>query len=364
MTRTECYLALNSVRKVGPVRVRNLLQAFGSIENIFDATSRELSRVDGIGNETADSIVNWEENFDLAGELKKLEELKAKVITREDADYPPRLLEIYDPPSALYYIGDIEALKRKSLAIVGSRHTTSYGFETARKLAYQCAYAGFTIVSGLARGIDTAAHQGALAAKGRTAAVYGCSLDFIFPQENRALTEKIVESGGALASEFRFGTSPDKYTFPMRNRIISGLSEGVLVAEAGVQSGAMITARMAAEQGRQVFAVPGRIDNPHAKGCHSLLKEGARLVEDIEDILGEFELLFPKSEIESERKLPQDLTAEEASVLRAIENDDTHLDVIIRHCGLPSAVVSVSLLNLELKRLVKQLPGKFFVKTY
>ncbi|MFZ5805871.1 MAG: DNA-processing protein DprA [Verrucomicrobiota bacterium] len=363
MTRTECYLALNSVHGIGPVRVRKLLEAFETVENIFQADPVALARVDGIGKELAQSLCEWEKHWDLAAEWAKIKELGLGVIDRDDPKYPHRLREIYDPPMVLYYKGDLEVIQKRCLAIVGSRHTTSYGFETARKLSYQSAYAGLTIVSGLARGIDTAAHQGALAAKGRTAAIYGCSLDMVFPQENRPLTEKIVESGGALISEFCLGTTPDKYTFPMRNRIISGLSDGVLVVEAGQQSGAIITARLALDQGRQVFAVPGRVDNPHARGCHSLLKEGARLVEDVDDIFNEFELLFPKKEIEGERKLPTDLSPEELAIFNVLENDDIHIDAIIRKCGLPSAVVSSSLLRLELKRLVRQLPGKFFIKT-
>lgn len=362
LTRTEGYMALNSVRSMGPVRVRKLLSAFGSVENILSQTAQTLTTVEGISHKIAEGVINWAKNWDLENEWKKLEKLGAKVIDCEDPYYPNLLKEIYDPPLVLYYMGDLEALKKKSLAIIGSRHATPYGFETARKLSYQAAYGGLAVTSGLARGIDTAAHQGALAAKGCTIAVLGSSLDAIYPEENRVLAEKIAESGGIVLSEFSLGTAPERYTFPMRNRVVSGLSEGVLVVEAGLESGALITARMAVEQGRQVFAVPGRVDNPHAKGCHKLLKEGARLVENIEDIFEEFGYLIPSRSIIPENRIPKDLTKEEITVLQSLTNEEVHIDVIIRKSGLQPAQVSSTLIRLELKKLVRQLPGKCFIK--
>ena len=364
MTRTELYVVLNSLRLIGPVRVRRLLDAFGTVEEIFLRNRSTLASVEGVGPAAADSIKNWEKNFDLAAELQKCRELGIALMDREDPAYPPQLLEIYDPPLVLYYKGDMEAARRRGVAIVGSRHTSHYGLEIAKKLSYQIAYAGLTVNSGLARGIDTAAHQGALAAKGRTVAVLGCSLDLVYPPENRALAEALVEKGGALLSEFPLGTAPDKQTFPMRNRVVSGMSGGVLVIEAGESSGALITARMALDQGRQVFAVPGRIDNPQAKGCHRLIKDGAKLVEGVEDVLAEFEFLFPKSELEEPRKAwPEDLSGEEKQILGAMESMEVHVDELIRKCGLPSSVVSSTLLRLEMRKLVRQLPGKLFIKT-
>ena len=364
MTRTEYYLVLNSLRLIGPVRVRRLLEAFGSVEAVFSKNRNSLASVEGIGAAAAESIKNWENTFDLAGELQRMAELGIQVIDREDPLYPPQLLEIYDPPLVLYYKGDMEAARRRGVGIVGSRHTSHYGLETAKKLSYQIAYAGLTVNSGLARGIDTAAHQGALAAKGRTVAVLGCSLDSIYPPENRVLAEAMVENGGLLLSEFSLGTPPDKQTFPMRNRVVSGLSGGILVVEAGESSGALITARMALDQGRQVFAVPGRIDNPQAKGCHRLIKEGAKLVESVEDVLAEFEFLFPKNQMQEPRKAwPEDLSAEEKQILEALDMMEVHVDELIRKCGLPSAVVSSTLLRLEMRKLVRQLPGKCFIKT-
>jgi len=235
--------------------------------------------------------------------------------------------------------------------------------ETAKKLSYQIAYAGVPVLSGLARGIDTAAHLGALAAKGVTWAVLGCGLDQMYPPENDALAAKIIESGGCLISELPLGTSPDKRTFPMRNRIVSGLSFGVLVIEAGRQSGALITARQALEQGRQVFAVPGRIDNPLAQGCHQLIKDGAKLVEGVEDILTELEFLIPKESVVTPRALPANLSGDEEKVYAAIELDETPIDLITQATGLPSGTVSSTLLRLEMRKLVRQLRGKVFVRT-
>jgi DNA processing protein len=246
--------------------------------------------------------------------------------------------------------------------VVGSRETSHYGLETAKKLGYQIAYSGVPVISGLARGIDTAAHLGALAAKGVTWAALGCGLDKMYPPENDALAAKIVESGGCLISELPLGTAPDKRTFPMRNRIVAGLSFGVLVIEAGRQSGALITARQALEQGRQVFAVPGRIDNPLAQGCHQLIKDGAKLVEGVEDILGELEFFQFREDQPKPRPLPVNLSADEEKVYAAIERDETPIDLITQTTGLPSGTVSSTLLRLEMKKLVRQLPGKVFVR--
>ncbi len=363
MTRTECYLVMNSLRLIGPIRVRKLREALGSVEAVFSERGSTLARIEGIGQAAADSLSAWEKTFDLQKELDQIRELNLQVVDCEDEAYPEQLKEIYDPPLVLYYRGDLEAARKRSIAVVGSRNTTYYGLETAKKLSYQMAYAGLTVGSGLARGIDTAAHQGALAAKGRTLAVIGSSMDLVYPPENRALAEMIAEKGGVVMSEFCLGTPPDKQTFPMRNRIVSGLSRGVLVVEAGEKSGALITARMALDQGRQVFAIPGRINDASSKGCHRLIKEGAKLVEGVEDILQEFEFLFPTLENEPRQAWPDDLSEEELQLLNVLELNEIHLDEIIRKCGLPSAKVSSTLLRLEMRKLIRQLPGKYFVKT-
>lgn len=356
-------MALNSIRLIGPVRVRKLRESLGSVEAIFAADPQVLARVDGVGEQAARSIAQWSAQWSLSRELDEIGRLGLRVVDVEDPDYPAALKEIYDPPLVLYVRGDLTAACRRGVAIVGSRHTTRYGEETTKKVAYQIAYAGLSVNSGLARGIDTFAHQGALAAKGRTSAVLGCSLDHIYPPENRTLADMIADQGGVLLSEFPLGTTPDRQTFPMRNRIVSGLSRGLLVVEAGEASGALITARMALDQGRSVFAIPGRIDSPQSRGCHRLIKEGAQLVESVEDILNEFELLLPVAPEEKKRPWPEDLSMEETKILESMELDEIQLDALIQKSGLPSGVVTSTLLRLEMRKLVRQLPGKLFVKT-
>jgi DNA processing protein len=333
------------------------------LDRALVAREADLRSVEGIGPELASTLRSWESSTDAAKERARVEKLGLVVLTPADTGYPAALREIYDPPLALYIKGKIPETWPRGVAVVGSRETSHYGLENAKKLGYQIAYAGVPVISGLARGIDTAAHLGALAAKGVTWAVLGCGLDKMYPPENDALAGKIVEAGGCLLSELPLGTSPDKRTFPMRNRIVSGLSFGVLVIEAGRQSGALITARQALEQGRQVFAVPGRIDNPQAQGCHQLIKDGAKLVEGVEDILQELEFLIPRESVATPRPLPANLTGEEEQVYAAIELDETPIDAITQRTGLPSGTVSSTLLRLEMKRLVRQLPGKVFVRT-
>ena len=282
-----------SLDGIGPVRAKRLRERFGSLDKALVARGADLRTVEGIGTRLVEKLVSWNE-IDVEKERKWADELGLQIITPADAAYPASLREIYDPPLVLYIKGKMPETWPRGVAVVGSRETSHYGLETAKKLGYQLAYAGVPVISGLARGIDTAAHLGALAAKGTTWAMLGCGLDKMYPPENDTLAAKIVESGGCLISELPLGTAPDKRTFPMRNRIVSGLSFGVLVIEAGRQSGALITARQALDQGRQVFAVPGRIDNPLAQGCHQLIKDGAKLVEGVEDILGELEFFIPR----------------------------------------------------------------------
>jgi len=363
MTESEAYFILNLLPGIGPVRARRLRERFGSLDLALTARGVDLRSVEGIGPEMVQALVSWKETTDHEKERKWAGELGLTIVTPADKAYPVSLGEIYDPPLCLYIKGKVPETWPRGVAVVGSRETSHYGLETAKKLGYQLAYAGVLVISGLARGIDTAAHLGALAAKGTTWAVLGCGLDKMYPPENDALAAKIVESGGCLISELPLGTSPDKRTFPMRNRIVSGLSFGVLVIEAGRQSGALITARQALDQGRQVFAVPGRIDNPLAQGCHQLIKDGAKLVEGVEDILGELEFLNLREEAPKPRPLPENLTGDEEKVYAAIELDETPIDAITQATGLPSGTVSSTLLRLEMRKLVRQLPGKVFVRT-
>lgn len=368
MTESEAYVALNMLPKVGPGRVRRLVEALGSAAAALGAKRGALSRVEGIGPDVAGVVADWESHADLAAELAGARARGVTLLTPADPGYPENLRNIYDPPLALYVRGEFEARDRRGVAVVGSRQTSHYGREMSRRLSYQLAYSGMTVISGLARGVDTYAHEGAIAAKGRTIAVLGCGIDHVYPPENRLLAEKVAENG-ALVSEFPLGTKPDRQTFPIRNRVVAGLSLGVLVVEAPRSSGALITARMALDQGRQVFAVPGRVDTPHSRGCHQLIKDGARLVEGAEDVLAEFEFLIPGIGKTRVPQLPgtgqsdsEAIGKEELAILDALGSDEIHIDEVIRICGLPPARVSSSLLQLELRRLVRSLPGKYFVR--
>src|SRR5216684_3762072 len=364
MNSTEASIALNMLPTVGPVRLRKLRQVFEKPERVLAAKGSELRKVEGIGREVADQISNWESIVNLADELDRIREFGATVITQDSPSYPKPLREIHAPPIVLYVWGELQERDHHALAIIGARRTTHYGSECAKKLSYQLAYAGLTVISGLARGIDTAAHQGALAAKGRTIAVIGAGLAKLYPPENAALAEKIQDGNGAVVSEFSMEIEPDRQTFPMRNRIISGWSHGILVVEAGLNSGALITAAQALEQGRSVYAVPGHINAPSAMGSNRLIQQGAKLVMDAGDILDDLQVLLPETKPAPEaavRALPP-LSDNERLVYDAIEAAETPIDQIAAKCDLPSATVSSTLLRLELKRLVKQLPGKYFVK--
>ncbi len=362
----EALVALNMIEHVGPVRVRQLMDHFGEAPAILKASRDQLMRVQGIGQETAEAIAGWGKNIDLAAELKRISEFGCHIVTQGDQEYPELLRQIYDPPIVLYVKGTLLPKDKNSVAIVGSRMTTHYGIEVARKLAYQLAYLGVTIVSGGARGIDTAAHQGTLSGKGRTIAVLGTGINLIFPPENNELYQRIA-ANGAVVTQFPFNRPADKQSFPIRNRIVAGMTLGTVVVEANLTSGALITANFATEYGRQVFAVPGRIDSPRSKGCHELIKKGAKLCEGAEDILSEFEYLFPASNrppsaAETGMLPALELSANEQSIYQALEHEQLSIDEVIRKSGLPSSSVSVALLSLEMKRLVKQLPGKLFVK--
>jgi DNA processing protein len=366
MDSREAFIALNMIEHVGPVRARLLLEHFGDAPKILAASKSELLRVRNIGEETAEAISNWEKSVDLAGELKRITDFGCHVLISADENYPALLREIYDPPLVLYVKGTLTAKDKNAVAMVGSRQTTHYGIETARKLAYQLAYVGVTVVSGGARGIDTAAHQGALSAKGRTIAILGTGINFIFPTENAELFERIV-ANGALITQFPFNRPADKQSFPIRNRIVAGMTLGTVVVEANTTSGALITANMAVEAGRQIFAVPGRIDSPRSKGCHDLIKKGAKLCEGVEDILSEFEYLFPASNRPPSPGetgvLPAlELSENEKIIYDSLSREESSIDEVIRKSGLPSSAVSVGLLSLEMKRVVKQLPGKLFVQ--
>src|SRR6476646_983866 len=364
MNSTEACIALNMLPTMGPVRLRRLLEVFGEPERVLAAKRDELRRIEGIGNEVAEQISNWESVVDLGAELKRISDFGASVITQTSPTYPKSLREIHSPPIVLYVWGEVQERDHHAIGVIGARRTTHYGTESAKKLAYQLAYSGLTVISGLARGIDTAAHQGALAAKGRTIGVIGSGLARLYPPENAALAEKIRSGNGAIISEFSMDIEPDRQTFPMRNRIISGWSHGILVVEAGLNSGALITASQAIEQGRSVYAVPGHINAPSAMGSNRLIQQGAKLVMDASDILDDLQILLPEAKPSPQaaaRPLPP-LSDEERRVYDSIDATETSIDDIAAKSQLPSSAVSSTLLQLELKRLVKQLPGKYFVK--
>lgn len=387
MTPKEAYLALNLLPRIGPIRVRRLLEHFETPQAILAAKRRELVAVPGIGEDMAEQIGDWENRIDLAEEQRRIAAHGISLVTLDDANYPEALRTIHDPPFLLYMKGTLLPGDAAAIGVVGSRRTTHYGKEQAKKLSFQLARAGFCIISGLARGIDTAAHEAALAAKGRTIAVLGSGIGNVYPPENQSLADRISESGAVL-SEFPVLYVPDKQSFPLRNRIVAGMSQGLLVVEAPVRSGSLITANQALEQGRTVFAVPGPIDRPTSEGCHRLIQQGATLVcgaQDVIDELGmeinslalEFEpdsLFSPRSEsrVDSAPESPAaslekpkrqiELSEIERLILAELDRGNATIDSLSEVTGSPAGKVGATLLQLELKSLVKQLPGKYFTK--
>src|SRR5476651_1670863 len=290
LTTAQAYLVLNALPNIGPITLNRLLAELGGDpRNVFTAGARRLESVRGVGPVISGCITGWRELFDLAREEERMAQAKVTFVTTPDAAYPKLLREINDPPIGLYRKGGYD-FSQPSIAIVGSRRTTLYGQSVAKKLGAELARLGFCVVSGLARGIDSAAHEGALSVGGKTAAVLGTGIDLIYPAENLSLYRQIEESG-AIVSEFPFGRRADKQSFAMRNRIVSGICEAIVVVESDVSGGAMITARFAGEQGRQLFAVPGRIDQSTSAGCHQLIRDGATLLTGVEDILSELNYL-------------------------------------------------------------------------
>ncbi len=362
MNARDAYIALNMMERVGPVVVRALVERLGSIEAIFTAEPEALRGARGVGPELARAILAQRETLDPQREAAMADGLGARLLTPPDAEYPEPLSRIYDPPLALYLQGALESRDRRALAIVGTRSPSPYGREVTEQLTARLVAAGFTIVSGLAEGVDTIAHRAALRAGGRTLAVLGGALDCLYPPSNAELAREIAGQG-AVISEFPLGRRPDRTTFPIRNRVVSGLTMGTVVVEAGMTSGAMITARQALEQGRQVFAVPGRIDSPRSQGCHALIRSGATLVRQADDILEEFEFLIPRSatppSAEAARDTPRvTMSADESALVAALGDQDQSVDALIRACGLKPSAVSALLLGLEMKQVVRMLPGR------
>lgn len=359
MTPQEAIVALNMLPKIGPIRVRRLLEALGDPAAILGAAKDRLMRVDGIGEETAKILHSWQDHADPIAEIREATARGISIVTQDNADYPAPLRNAYDPPLLLYVWGKLEPRDRHAISIVGSRRTTLYGTQATKKLSYQLAQAGFTIVSGLARGIDTAAHEAAVAANGRTIAVVGSGLAQLYPPENLVLAEKIASGFGAVVSEFPLNTPPDKQTFPMRNRIVAAWARAVLVTECPAWSGSLITANLASEYGKPIFAVPGPIDKPTSAGCNQLIRDGATLVADVSHILddlGELPFARQPSAAEPAAEIPE-LPEEEAAVFAAVSADESPVDRIIDRSGLPAHVVTANLMKLEMRRLVRVFPG-------
>ncbi len=365
------WLLLRAVRGVGDLIFCRLVQSLESPEAVLSASPERLMAAGPLGRSLAQAISQGPDQAARQAvdeELKRLEKLRLSVITFQNELYPPRLTTIPDPPPLLYVSGGLEQTDHQAVAIVGSRRATAAGRLLTEELSRELASLGFTIVSGLARGIDAAAHRGALAGKGRTVAVLGCGIDRTYPPEHASL-RKQIESDGAVISELPLGSYPHGYHFPRRNRIISGMCLGVIVTEAGMESGSLITARLAADQGREVFAVPGFVKNETSRGPNGLIKQGATLVETVDDVIEE---LLPQlndsllerltTRVSAGAAEPGRLDEKEAVIYDLLTWEATHIDDLIEKTGLPAAEVSGLLLSLELKGLLRQLPGHSYVR--
>ncbi len=366
LTEQQAFLVLNALPNIGPITLNRLLEDLGGDPRaVFTAGARQLESVRGVGPVITATITQWRDHFDLAREEERMAKADTAFITTRDAAYPKLLKEINDPPIGLYRKGSY-TFDQPCIAIVGSRRTTLYGQATAKKLGTELARLGFCVVSGLARGIDTAAHEGALSVGGKTAAVLGCGIDIIYPPENLGLYRQI-EATGAILSEFPFGRRADRQSFPMRNRVVAGMCEATVVVETDVSGGAMITARFAGEQGRLIFAVPGRIDQSTSAGCHQLIRDGATLLTGIDDLLSELNYLDglrPSPIPDKPGAAPlaaAGLSAEEAAVWECFRGGAMLTpDALAAQTGLPADRLSSTLMLLELKRLVaKRADGAF-----
>lgn len=352
------WLAFDRITGLGRVRYSLLEDAFPSMEAAWNAPVGEL-RSAGFDGRLLSHIVTQRESISPDDELERLAAHKVQALTWHDEAYPARLKEVYDRPPVLYVRGELTAADEWAVAVVGTRRPTPYGRQAAEELSYALAQNGITVVSGLARGIDAIAHKAALDAGGRTIAVLACGLDIVYPPEHAKLAAQIAERA-ALISDYPLGTQPRGDYFPRRNRIMSGVSLGVLAVEGDIKSGAMITTRLALEQNREVFAVPGSIFSPQSRGTNALLKDGAKLVQCVEDVLEELNLTMVPQQMEMKETIPA--TDTEAALLRHITRDPVHIDSVCRDSGLPIATVSSVLAMLELKGLVRQMGPMSYVR--
>jgi DNA processing protein len=357
------WLALHLIPGLGNAICQNLLEKFGGPREIFKAGISDLMDVEGIRAAVAQKIAQRDFTDDPEKVLHKVEEVGAKIITYGDQAYPSELREIYAPPLLLYLKGLDIPLNMTYVAVVGSRNPTPYGLKTSEEIGQGLARRGAGVVSGMARGIDAAAHWGCISGKGFTIAVLGTGIDRIYPASNKKLYHRICERG-AVITEFPLGTPPEPKNFPIRNRVISGLCRGIVVVEATKQSGSLITASLALEHGREVFAVPGSINSFKSRGCHYLIKQGARLVENSDDILDELGLNFPfstKKDAFKEAPIPP-MGEEEKAIYDMLGDYPVHMDQIVRQGNREPSEVASTLLKMELRGLIRQLPGKMFVR--
>jgi DNA processing protein len=358
------WFCLKSVPGIGNHLCKRLIDRFNSPEQIFQSSQQELLEVEGITARQAAAILNYKPPQSIKAELDQVNQKGYKIITLADPVYPPLLREIPDPPPIIYVCGDLDG-SRKNIAVVGSRNATAYGISTTQRLCADLAALDITIISGMAVGIDTAAHQGALAGKGKTIAVLGSGFNRIYPSENLNLFQRI-SGNGAVISEFTLDTAPEAHNFPIRNRIISGMSLGTVVVEATRKSGSLITARLAAEQNREVFAVPGSIQSFKSTGTHTLIKQGAKLVENAQDVIEELAAIIDVPQEAKGRGQNRDavelalLLPEERAAYKVLSVYPEHIDTIVRKTGIEPGKLLSLLLQLELKGVIRQLPGKLF----
>ncbi|MBN1189590.1 MAG: DNA-processing protein DprA [Dehalococcoidales bacterium] len=353
----QYWVGFSLIPGIGRVKFSQLEKYFGRLDNAWKAGPADLRQA-GLERNILKSIALFRPRIDLDAEMEKLDKQGVKACTCHDSLYPARLKEIYDYPPVIYVKGELTTRDEWCIAVVGTRRATIYGRQVAQELAADLARSSITVVSGLARGIDTVAHRSTLEAGGRTIGVFGCGLDVIYPAENASLAGNIVQHG-AIISEYPLGTKPRPDNFPRRNRIMSGMSLGVLVIEADQSSGAIITARMALEQNREVFAVPGSILSPVSRGTNALIKEGAKLVQSCDDILEELNLTASVHQMEMKEAIPTSETEE--LLLKYLTAEPVHIDGICRASGLPVSTVSSNLAIMELKGLVRQVSSMNFV---
>jgi len=355
------WVGLSCIRKIGPATWQRLLAHFATAKEIWEANAVDLASA-GIGEQVAQEIIIERSAIDLDDELEKLHRSQCAIITIKDPPYPELLKQIYQPPTVLYYRGSLSCLRKRSLAVVGTRKYSTYGKQVANDIVSHIATQHITIVSGLALGIDALAHQAALTSSGTTAAVLGSGIDdgSIYPSTNRFLAQQLLEHGGALISEYPLGALPTKFSFPLRNRIIAGLTFGTLVIEAAESSGSLITARYALESNRDVFAVPGSIYNPQSVGTNNLIRAGAKMVASAQDILEDIGLSELTTSPISD---PINLTEDECKIYTLISKEPLHIDIIARTCNIKSNVLSGLLMILEMKGVIKDIGGKQYVRT-